>query len=203
MRLLVCRRSTPAATRRGCRLPCWPRARWPPACPAAAGRATKPTPLPPVQPHRDGPVSMFTVGAELYTNSAANMNLLQSLGVGCRPPGHELDRRSRRTPPRRTSRRSMPRDPNAYPAASWARYDALIRGLTARHIGIDLALIGAAAPVGRGSGCSVAGHPARVEARRRRLCGLGACGRDPLQRAFHSPGRVTSAAADRLLVGLE
>ena len=84
---------------------------------------------------------MFTVGAELYTNSAANMDLLQSLGVGV----VRLDMNWATVAPDSPSLHKPAfdaSDPNAYPAASWARYDPLIRGLTARHIGVDLALIG-------------------------------------------------------------
>jgi hypothetical protein len=84
---------------------------------------------------------MLTVGSELYTNSAANMNLLQSLGVGV----VRLDMRWTDVAPDPASLHKPTfdaSDPNAYPAAAWARYDPLIRGLTMRHIGIDLALIG-------------------------------------------------------------
>ena len=83
----------------------------------------------------------MTVGSELDTNSAANMNLLQSLGVGV----VRLDMRWMDVAPDPASLHKPAfdaRDPNAYPAASWARNDPLIRGLMARHIGIDLALIG-------------------------------------------------------------
>jgi hypothetical protein len=141
LRLPVCRRSTPAAA---ClRLPLALLA----VCALAAclsacgGSSAKPTPLPSAHPHRDGPESMFTVGAELYTNSAANMNLLQSLGVGV----VRLDMRWTDVAPDPATLHKPAfdaSDPNAHPAAPWARYDALIRGLTARHIGIDLALIG-------------------------------------------------------------
>ena len=82
---------------------------------------------------------MFTVAAELYTNSAANMDFLQSLGVGF----VRLDLSWGTVAPDASSSHKPAfdaRDPNAYPAM--ASYDALIRGLTARHIGIDLALIG-------------------------------------------------------------
>jgi hypothetical protein len=82
---------------------------------------------------------MFTVAAELNTNSAANMDLLQSLGVGF----VRLDLNWGAVAPDSSSSHKPAfdaTDPNAYPAM--ASYDALIRGLTARHIGIDLALIG-------------------------------------------------------------
>jgi hypothetical protein len=103
------------------------------------GSNTKPTPLPPIQLHRVGPVSMFTVAAELNTNSAANMDLLQSLGVGF----VRLDLNWGAVAPDSSSSHKPAfdaSDPNAYPAM--ASDDALIRALTARHIGIDLALIG-------------------------------------------------------------
>jgi hypothetical protein len=103
------------------------------------GSSTKTVPLPAVNPHRVGPASMFTVGSELYTNSAANMDLLQRLGVGL----VRLDVNWATVAPDPTSAHQPAfnaRDPSAYPAMT--RYDALIRGLMARHIGIDLALIG-------------------------------------------------------------
>jgi hypothetical protein len=105
------------------------------------GSKPKPPSLPPVHSDRDGPESMFTVGAELYGNSGPNMNLLQSLGVGV----VRLDMNWSAVAPDAPSLHKPVFDagnPGAYPAASWARYDPLIRGLTARHIEIDLALIG-------------------------------------------------------------
>jgi hypothetical protein len=84
---------------------------------------------------------MFTVGSELYTNATANMNLLHRLGVGV----VRLDMNWAAVAPDSPSLHKPAfdgADPNAYPATSWAKYDAIIRGLTTRHIGIDLALIG-------------------------------------------------------------
>ncbi|HEX3978059.1 MAG TPA: hypothetical protein VHW96_17445 [Solirubrobacteraceae bacterium] len=95
--------------------------------------------MPGVDSHRVGPVSVFTVGAELYNNSAAGMDLLQSLGVGF----VRLDVNWGTVAPDSSSAHKPAidaRDPNAYPVMT--RYDALIRGLAARHIGVDLALIG-------------------------------------------------------------
>jgi hypothetical protein len=93
----------------------------------------------PVHLHRDGPLTMFTVASELYTNSAANMDLLQSLGVGV----VRLDMNWGNVAPDPTSRHKPAfdaRNPSAYPGM--ALYDAIISGLAARHIGVDLALIG-------------------------------------------------------------
>jgi hypothetical protein len=139
--LLVCRRSLPPAARRRLPLALLAACALGAGLSACGGSSQKPSALPGVHPHRDGPVSMFTVGAELYTNSAANMNLLQSLGVSV----VRLDMNWTAIAPDPASLRKPTfdaKDPNAYPAASWAKYDPLIRGLTARHIGIDLALIG-------------------------------------------------------------
>ncbi|MGZ4292758.1 MAG: hypothetical protein ACXVRM_00845 [Solirubrobacteraceae bacterium] len=106
----------------------------------AGGSTTqKPAKLPITPSRRVGPESVFTVGAELYTNSGPNMDLLQSLGVGV----VRLDMNWGAVAPDPSSANKPAfdaRDPNAYPAM--ARYDALIRGLAARHIGVDLALIG-------------------------------------------------------------
>ena len=82
---------------------------------------------------------MFTVAAELYSNSGPNMDLLQRLGVGF----VRLDMNWATVAPGASSRHKPAfdaRDPNAYPAM--ANYDALLRGLAARHIGVDLALVG-------------------------------------------------------------
>ena len=82
---------------------------------------------------------MLTVAAELYTNSAANMDLLHSLGVGF----VRLDMNWLNVAPDASSSHKPAfnaRNPDAYPAM--ATYDALIRGLAARHIGVDLALVG-------------------------------------------------------------
>jgi len=115
------------------------------ACALAAGAtgcgssSTKTTPAQVIQAHRAGPESVFTVASELYSNSAANMDLLQSLGVG----NVRLDMNWGSVAPDPSSRQKPAfnaRDPNAYPAM--ATYDPLIRGLLARHIGVDLALIG-------------------------------------------------------------
>jgi hypothetical protein len=139
VRLSVCRRSTPAAARR------WLPLALAAACALAAGLSAcggsspKPTSVPLINPDRIGPVSMFTVGAELYNNSAAGMDTLQSLGVGF----VRLDMNWASVAPDPTAARKPAfdaRDPNAYPAMTL--YDAIIQGLTARHIGIDLALIG-------------------------------------------------------------
>jgi hypothetical protein len=103
------------------------------------GSTTKPTPVPPVNSHRVGPVSMFTVGAELYQNTAVNIAGLQSLGVGF----VRLDMNWEAVAPHSASAHKPAfdaRDPNAYPGM--ARYDALIQGLMAHQIGVDLALIG-------------------------------------------------------------
>jgi hypothetical protein len=104
-----------------------------------SNQKTTSTTAPAVISHRAGPVSMFTVGAELYANSAPNMDLLQSLGVG----DVRLDMNWATVAPHPASAHKPAfdaRDPNAYPAMTL--YDGLIRGLAARHIGVDLALIG-------------------------------------------------------------
>lgn len=108
---------------------------------SACGGSSRPAALPPLHPDRAGPVSMFTVGAELYSNPGPNIQLLQNLGVTV----VRLDINWSAIAPDPTSRHKPAfdaTDPNAYPPASWARYDPIIRALTARHIGIDLALIG-------------------------------------------------------------
>ncbi|MFL5863518.1 MAG: hypothetical protein ACJ780_22540 [Solirubrobacteraceae bacterium] len=106
-------------------------------CGGSSTEAT-PAPTPAVISHRVGPESMFTVGGELFTNPA-NMDLLQRLGIGV----VRLDVNWGRVAPDPSSAHKPTfngRDPNAYPAM--APYDALIRGLVARRIGIDLAVIG-------------------------------------------------------------
>jgi hypothetical protein len=137
--LLVCRRPTAAVARRWLPLAVLAACALAVGVSGCGGSNTKSTPTPAVAPNRVGPVSMFTVASELYTNSAANMDLLQSLGVDV----VRLDMNWWAVAPGSASSHEPAfdaRDPNAYPAM--ATYDALIRGLAARHIGIDLALIG-------------------------------------------------------------
>ncbi|MGI8713653.1 MAG: hypothetical protein ACR2NR_10810 [Solirubrobacteraceae bacterium] len=105
------------------------------------GSSERPAALPALHPRRVGPASMFTIGAELYTNPVPSMNLLHRLGVD----DVRLDMNWSRIAPDPVSFHAPAfdaTDPDAYPATSWAVYDAILRGLTARHIGVDLALIG-------------------------------------------------------------
>ena len=178
----------------------WRCARWALGCLAAAGQSTKPTPVPAVNSASRRP------GVDVHGRRGAVHELGREHGRAAeprsrrRPSGHELgDGRAGRRLAHKPAFDA--RDPNAYPAM--AGYDALIRGLAARHIGIDLALIGPPPRWAEGQGAPSPSTQPEWKPDAGDVRGLGARGRDPLQRPFHSPGRVTSAAADQLLVDLE
>jgi hypothetical protein len=103
------------------------------------GSAPKPAPLPPVHPHRAGPVSIFTAPSAAAL-SPASLDELKRLGVDrIHIYLHWID-----IAPDPTSRHRPAfdaGDPAAYPAAGWAVYDTIIRDAKARGLGVDLALI--------------------------------------------------------------
>jgi hypothetical protein len=84
---------------------------------------------------------MFTMASQLTSDPVGSLNQLQRLGVD---RVHVYMAWSGLAPDARSSRRPSfdAADPAAYAAASWAPYDAVVRGLAARHMGIDLALSG-------------------------------------------------------------
>ena len=96
-------------------------------------------------------------------------------------------------------------DPAAYRAAAWAPYDEIVRGLAARHMGIDLALAGPTAGLGRGPGrLQVRPQPVGLQAQRRP--NIGQWVRAVATRYsghYTPPGAAHAAAAGELLVGLE
>ena len=110
-------------------------------CGGSRGSTSKTTPLPALQPGRVGPESMFTIASQLTDNPTATLNQLKQLGVDrvhiSLPWGSIAPDPQSHTRPAFDAT-----DPAAYPAAGWAVYDKIVRGLAARHIGIDLALTG-------------------------------------------------------------
>lgn len=107
----------------------------------ASSSTTGPTvqPLPPVQPARSGPETMFTAGS-VATDSPANLDLLKGLGVD---RVHVYMHWADIAPAAGSMTRPVfdATDPAAYPPSGWAPYDALVRDLAARHMGIDLDLV--------------------------------------------------------------
>jgi hypothetical protein len=103
------------------------------------GSKPKPAPLPPLHPHRAGPVSIFTSASQTAL-TPATLDALKQLGVDrIHIYMHWAD-----IAPDPTSRHHPvfdATDPAAYPAAGWAIYDTITREAKARGLGVDLALV--------------------------------------------------------------
>ena len=83
---------------------------------------------------------MFTPASELVTNPAGTLDQLQRLGVDrVHVYMHWSDVAPAPTSPHRPSFNAT--DPAAYPAAGWSVYDTIVRGIQARGMTIDLALV--------------------------------------------------------------
>jgi hypothetical protein len=117
--------------------------------------ATTPAQLPKLL-HRSGPESIFSPGSELVSNTAGTLDELHKLGVD---RVHVYVHWSDIAPaPSSTQRPSFDAtDPAAYPAAGWAGFDAIVRGVHARGMGIDFALV---PPPPRWASGKGAPHPA-------------------------------------------
>jgi hypothetical protein len=104
------------------------------------GSSSKNASVPPLHAGRVGPQSMFTLGGDL-TDPAATVQTLAQLGV---QSVHLYVGWSSIAPdPTSFHKPSFDAtDPNAYPATGWAPYDAMIQGLTASHIAVNLSLTG-------------------------------------------------------------
>lgn len=103
------------------------------------GSSPKPARLPALHAGRIGPESMFTIVSQLTSDPVATIDELQRLGV--QRVHVSLPWASIAPDPQSHTRPAFDAtDPSAYPAASWAVYDRIVRDLAARHIGIDLAL---------------------------------------------------------------
>jgi hypothetical protein len=107
---------------------------------SVAGSGSPPvTPPPPLHPNRAGPLTMFTAG-NVATDSPATLDELKGLGVNSvHVYMHWADIAP--DPTSRTRPDFDAGDPSAYPASGWAPFDAVVRGLAARHMGIDLDLV--------------------------------------------------------------
>ena len=108
---------------------------------ACGGSSTTVAKLPTPVPGRAGPQSIFTMGSQLIADPVGTLSQLKRLGVD---RVHVYMSWSSIAPdaPSATRPQFDATDPGAYPAAGWAPYDAVVRGLAARHLGIDLALAG-------------------------------------------------------------
>jgi hypothetical protein len=103
---------------------------------------------PPIPSLGPGPTTMFT-GGSLTEDTPANLDLLKQLGVErVHVYMHWADIAPDPNSPRRPAFAAT--RPSAYPASGWAPYDAVVRSLAARHLGIDLDLV--APPPRWGSG---------------------------------------------------
>ena len=107
---------------------------------AGCGESVRAARLPALHAGRRGPESVFTLGG-LPPNPTATMNLMTHLGVGV---VHIYVNWASIAPRAASFHRPnfAAGNPDAYPASGWKPYDTLVRGLTARHIAVNLALTG-------------------------------------------------------------
>jgi hypothetical protein len=108
------------------------------ACGGSSHTTTTTTP-PPLRANVAGPESMFTLGGGLGPNPQATLTELKRWGV---QRLHVDISWSAIAPDPLSTRRPTfdATNPAAYPAAGWAPFDTLVRGLAKRHMGIDLAV---------------------------------------------------------------
>jgi hypothetical protein len=108
---------------------------------ACGGSSSHVAKLPALSPRRAGPESMFTMAAQLLSDPTDSLNQLQRLGAD---RVHVYMSWSSLAPDSQSPQRPSfdATDPAAYSAVAWAPYDAVVRGLAARHMDIDLALAG-------------------------------------------------------------
>ncbi|MFZ0088709.1 MAG: hypothetical protein WAL63_04330 [Solirubrobacteraceae bacterium] len=115
------------------------------------GAATTTAALPPLHSSRVGPEPMFTSAGELIADPSGTLTKLKALGVDrVHVYLHWADVAP--DPESRTRPDFDATDPSAYPASGWAPYDAIVRGLAARQMTIDLALLSPAPIWGTGTG---------------------------------------------------
>ena len=140
---------------------------------ACGGSSTTVAKLPTLAPGRAGPESMFTIGSQLTADPIGTLNQLHRLGVdrvhvymswSAIAPDPHLARRARAS--MRPTRRRIP-------AAGWAPYDTIVRGLAARHMGIDLALAGPVPVWAESPGSKYDRQQSDYEAQRGRATGSG------------------------------
>jgi hypothetical protein len=114
--------------------------------------------LPAVNPHRDNLQTIFTEGSAIIQDPAGEIAQLHALGVNrvrvsftwgsIAPKGTSFKK------PRFDAT-----DPNAYPAANWAPYDAITRDLAADHMTLDLVLAPPPPQWAAGKGIPQDGNP--------------------------------------------
>ncbi|HZE05547.1 MAG TPA: hypothetical protein VE127_10010, partial [Solirubrobacteraceae bacterium] len=95
--------------------------------------------VPPLHSGIVGPESMVTSASAIVTNPAGTISQLKALGVDRVHVAMWWDH----VAPDSTSKHKPAVDltnPASYPAAGWAPYDAIVQGLKAAHMGIDLAI---------------------------------------------------------------
>lgn len=121
----------------------------------ARGSSTPVAKLPPIYPNRRGPEAMFTDGS-LQTYAGPTLDQLKALGVD---RAHVYMHWTDIAPDPTSSKRPVfdATNPAAYPASGWAPFDALVRALAARHMGIDVDLV---PPPPNWAGGKGAPHPA-------------------------------------------
>jgi hypothetical protein len=108
---------------------------------ACGGSSAQVAKLPRLSPGQAGPQSMFTIASQLTNDPIGTLDQLHKLGIDrvhvyMSWVGMAPDATSTQRPDFNAT------DPAAYPATAWAPYDAIVKGLAQRHMGIDLALAG-------------------------------------------------------------
>lgn len=106
---------------------------------AACGGSSSSARLPQLHPSRTGPESMFTSAGEILQNPTGIAGQLKSLGVDTVHVPLWWDHVApHSSSPHKPSFNAS--DPGAYPASGWAPYDAVVRALKAKGLGIDMAI---------------------------------------------------------------
>jgi hypothetical protein len=106
------------------------------------GGSSKPKPAAAVPATRPGPESIFQADSQLHADPAGTLDELKRLGVDRVRTFVVWDKiapdPSSSTPPAGFDAAN----PSAYPAASWAPTDAIIRDAASRRVGLDLTITG-------------------------------------------------------------
>ena len=95
--------------------------------------------LPPTM-HRTGPETIFTPGAALKTNPSATLQGLEKMGVTRVRVFFTWNQIAPDPTATKEPAGFDASNPAAYPAANWAQYDTIIKGVESHHLGLDVVL---------------------------------------------------------------
>ncbi len=106
----------------------------------SSGSSSPPAAVLPPSMHRAGPETIYTAGAALKTDTAATLDTLEKMGVN----RVRVFMTWNQIAPDPTATRAPAgfdaANPAAYPAASWAQYDTIIKAVEDHHMGLDVVL---------------------------------------------------------------